>query len=245
MRTIYPEGFYKFKSTDKMDETRKKLIDRVMKLLALADGTNHKEESDSARKMAVELMAKHNIRLSEAGKNDREFVAIKEMFGSRQMNHTTLLYNAVADFNGVLMLTGMSNRHSQKHFKYIGTRSALEAFKYMLDVVLQQRDRNWETFASSHLRHTSTKQQWLLGFAIGVGSKCEEIKSASCQQVQEWGLVPVDEANQALAWYKKNNKVQNCKVGVNNYSPHGFSSGRSVNLHKGVSAQDGVKNLGY
>jgi hypothetical protein len=44
-----------------MDADRARLIERIMKLLALAAGTSFEAEAATARTLAAELMAKHNI----------------------------------------------------------------------------------------------------------------------------------------------------------------------------------------
>jgi Protein of unknown function (DUF2786) len=49
-----------------MDTDRQKALDRIIKLLALANGTSFEGEADTTRRMAEELIAKHKIDVSQA-----------------------------------------------------------------------------------------------------------------------------------------------------------------------------------
>jgi len=236
MRTKYRDSFYQGVPSSEVINSKKKLIDRVTKLFALADGTNHTEEADAARKMAIKLLADHNISINQLSKDD-EYVVITESFTTRRFNHTKFLYNAIAAFTGVRFLL-----YGKQQFRYIGTKSNIEAFRYMLCVVLEQRDRAYELQDKGDI---STKQRWMLGFAYGVCDKCRQLKQQTAAEVVERGLVPVNESKQAENWYSnQGNKFEKASIETTKYSTAGREAGRNVNLNLGVGRSSSTKQIG-
>lgn len=228
MRTHYTENF-RFGNTQDVNKNEKtKLMDKVTKLFALADSTNHPEEAENAKRLAVELLAKHNIRIDEVKAKQEKHVIVTEFKKSRQFNYERFLYDALAEFTGVYFLYNTSTNF----FRYVGTVSNIEAFKYILNVVLEQRERDWENHHS--LFHTK-KNAWMMGFTIGVAEKCEELKQSTSIEIQERGLVPVDEMEIAANWFKKKHKVVSTKIEQPLADQAGIDAGHNVNLNKGVT----------
>jgi len=83
-----------------MEADRKKLIDKIAKLLALADSSDFSEEAKTAKNLAAELLAKHDIAAceltSEAYEKQREE-------SERFAGHDVTLYGALARINGCAM----------------------------------------------------------------------------------------------------------------------------------------------
>jgi hypothetical protein len=60
-----------------IDPDRAGLIERIMKLLAVAAGTSFAAEATTARALAAELMAKHNIDSVDSPK-DRSVMIVED-----------------------------------------------------------------------------------------------------------------------------------------------------------------------
>lgn len=241
MRTRYQHGsFHTAPASKEVVNDKKKLIDKVTKLFALADSTTHSAEAEAARKMAVDLLAKHNMTLSSISVDELEYHEVVECFPGNMPNHTKILHNGIADFTGVLMVLG------HKTFHYIGTRSNIEAFRYMLNVVIEQRDRGlakWKREAPEYKLKTSTPQKWQLGFAYGVMDKCKSLKKQTQERVNEKGMIVLDEMQLAQTWYTKDHPLEETKI-KSTYNQSGFSAGQNANLNKGVTKQASHKMIG-
>lgn len=219
----------------KITPERQALVDKVTKLLALADSTTHGPEADSARQMAATLMAKHNIASSDMTQKEAfETVDVKTERSS-VAKYETILLQMVAEFNGVAILLHGTN------YRFIGTPSDLAAFGYMRDVVYQQRTAAWRAYYPVRWgKHPGAKElnKWKLGFAFGVAEKVRALTAAMESKVQEWGLVPVDPSKQAMDWYKNENSVREGRAGrASRYNRDGLEAGKNVALNKGVEAQ--------
>lgn len=221
---------------------RKKLIDKVTKLMALADGTNHGPEAESARRMAAELMARHNLTYSDLDSKEVPFATRDESTGRQSLAaYETHLLAALAAFNGVCLL-----KHNGKDYRFIGRQPDLEAFDYMRDIVNQQRQASFRSYYLEHYgKHpgAAIRARYFNGFAIGVTRKLAELRDQMNSKVQEWGLVPVDPSMQALAWYKEHAKVRDARQGRGlSCNKAGIEAGKNVSLNKGVT-QTGTETL--
>lgn len=225
-----------------VDSEQKKMIDKVTKLLALADGTEHSEEADTARKMAIELMAKYNITLGKT--SDTEPVMQDDQDSLDDFNshaHYSTLVGSIARFCDVFVMRHKGYGSNKWILRYIGTPAHLEAFAYMKDIVIRQRnDAMLRHILSGTADHeTSTdraREQWFMGFAYGVSSKINELMSARDQKLRAWGIVPVKKADLARSWYEQNHGALRKGVKTNpKYLRSGYQAGREVQLNKAVS----------
>jgi hypothetical protein len=218
----------------KITPERQALVDKVTKLLALADSTTHGPEADSARQMAATLMAKHNIASSDMSKKEAfETMDVKTDRAS-VAKYESILLKSVANFNGVAIILVGTN------YRFIGAPSDLAAFEYMRDTIYQQRTSIWRAYYPAKWgKHPGAKElnKWKLGFAFGVAEKVRSLTAAMESKVQEWGLVPVDPAKQALDWYKIENTIREGRGRSSMYNADGREAGKNVTLNKGVEAQ--------
>ncbi len=235
MKTQYNGDFLESGADLSQDNAKKAIIDKVSKLLELANSTPHSEEAATAKNMAASLLAKHNMSIGDL--QDEDIIKVEEFKAKRQFNYTKSLYDSIGSFTGVAFLYSSGNHPI---FFYVGKRENIEAFRYMLSVVISQMERQWEQY---EYKHRTTKQRWCLGFAYGVDDKCKEIKKAAENKVSEKGLVLIDEAAQALANYKKSNKVKPAKLKGTKASYDGYQAGKNVSLNKGVEAQSEVRRI--
>ena len=95
-----------------MDADRTRLIQRIMKLLALAAGSSFTAEADTARALAADLMAKHNIDSVNSPK-DRSIMVVEDYkpFMPNAM-WEFILVDAITDLCGCAMFW----KGDQEHF---------------------------------------------------------------------------------------------------------------------------------
>lgn len=238
---------------------RMKLVDKICKLLALAEGTSHTPEAESARNMAAELMAKHNISAADTVRKDNSFETISRQQSTKEIQKfDRVLINRIARFNGCKFL---HNMHGPKAFVIlIGTPSDIEATEYMIDIVKHQRKATYDSYAKSYIkryddagydgksrweRDETDWRQWMNGYSIGVSTKLNEMDAMVERKLQEWGLVPVDCSAAALAWYEMNvSKTRSSKGRMMNGSHAGYNAGKDVSIHKGIATQSDKKMIG-
>jgi hypothetical protein len=217
---------------------RKKLIERITKLFALADSTEHSEEAENARRMAIELMARHNI--SSAENPDKEefgTTRVKSGFKRRHLEETSII-NAVAKLSNVYFVSGL-----EEHI-YSGRPSDISAMEYMLDLVMQQRVKAYHDYKTGLGLRKPDRNRWLNGFAIGVCEKIRQISNATERKQREWALVPVSVKDQAKDYYLNNGgRSVTSRRSSASYCSSGYEAGRSVNLARGVDARSATRLL--
>jgi hypothetical protein len=218
----------------------KKIIDKVMKLLALADGTNHTEEADSAKRMASELMAKHNIAAADLAGND-PFVSVRsDLSRKKPIPYDATLINIIAGFNDVAFLVG-SGGSAAAYYMFIGKPGDVESTRYMIDCVVGQRTAAWKSHlaGAKKLGCKAKVVPYMNGFNAGLASKLRQLKNMRDAKIQEWGLVPVDQAKQALDWWKQSTgtSTRDAKHAKRSMSLAGYEAGKNAHINKGVGHQ--------
>lgn len=213
---------------------RLKLVEKITKLMALADNTSFSEEADSARTMAIDLMAKHNIDMADMSVAKEDFMLdIEDSNRTRPATEEITLINAVAIFCGVAMLISKDN--TSVKYKFIGTPSAIEFFKYTRDTILNQRQHAWQT---SGKRGSNVMYHWKMGYALGASAKLMSLMKATESKIQSYGLVPIKEHEQAMDWFKQDHKVTAGRRSTlqGKYDRDGYAKGNQVGINKGVAS---------
>lgn len=224
-------------------EERKKQINRIVNLLALADSTIHDEEADTARKMAGKLMAQYSIDHLDISPNDEPDYIKDDYTSINPRKHEIVLENAIGKFNGVLVITVTKKPSGTKYLRLVGTRENIEAHRYMMELVHSQRAHAWRMFKANKdfLEQSITqveRNHWNMGYAYGVNNKVWDIINAGKSQQQEWGLIVIDPVKAAEDWYTDGKELTKTKNRASKFSAAGLSSGQSVNLSRGVTTGD-------
>lgn len=225
---------------------RKAIIDKVVKLLALSNNNPNQAEAESAKKMATKLMAQYDISVIEAKEkptfeNDKRYLKRKN-----HIPYDTNLINIISYFNGVSLLRGTG---ITAYYIYVGRKEDIQTNDYMMDIIFNQRKVEWTKFRkrikeSYGVAPSITEQKsWMDNFALGVDSKLQELTIEKEEQVQEYGLVPVKMADQALADYKKDNKTKEGRKRNIRYNGDGYEAGKNVSINKGIETQSKVHKL--
>ena len=229
-------------------EDRQKMIDKVQKLMAMADSTTHPAEADAFRNKAAEIMARFQVDSADlAGKPT---YITKEYGDPNPAKSDQHLVNAVAKFNGMFCLIhscdpdySSGKLQFNKILQIIGTYADQVAFEYMMDSVLMQRNTAYCDYAdgksAARIRITEkNREEFFLGFAYGVAAKVKDLLAARDSKIQSWGLVPVKGDVAARTWYEQNvGRLGKGKSSKANYEMAGVQAGQAATLNKGVQSR--------
>ena len=223
-----------------MTPERKKLIDRITKLLALAESTSHSAEAESARAMAADLMAKHDIEHAEATM-DESFIEQHDETPFRNLvAWHSYLSSAIARLNGVYFLNVRGSQRNKARYVLFGKPSDISAYRYMVEVVLRQRTEAWLSYKAGG--GLDGQRAFSHGFALGVCSKVRDLMTAAEAVMRGYGmLVPISPQKQAESYYKSLGKKVSVGRGTSaRSSAAGISAGKAVSLNRGVSSSGGT-----
>ena len=225
---------------------KKKIMDKVIKLLTLADGTNHTPEADSARAMAADLMAKYEI---EAIEQKLGYFEEREVLTRKKpIKYDSTLIQVVTTFNGVGYIIKETRDRGENVF--VGFKPDIIGARYMINILMDQRLTSWKAHLKVYREEWDAsprekeKVAWMMGFAFGVRDKMEELTAMKEDKIQEYGLVPVDNRENALNEYRKNNNTTQSKSRPIGYSEAGRKAGKAAHIHKGIGKKSSVALIG-
>lgn len=198
-RTGMPQwiyGYYKQGVAIKdhtLNPDRKKVLDTVTKLLALAEGGATKAEATTAKEKAALLIAKYDISVADA--EDLEGFEDETEFRTGDVpSYEFRLLGSLGRFCGVLVLI-TARRSGGHNYKFYGKPQDLEALHYLRESVSAQRDREWMDYLAGAPRtRAREKVSWKYSYANGVEIKVKELtRAAKAQQKalrQDLVLIP-------------------------------------------------------
>lgn len=233
---------------------RAKIIEKIVKLLALADGTSHDAEAVTARNMAAELMAKYDVSVEENLR--KEDISEESVDGGKVTldKHYTNIFSDVCSFNGVYMVYRQGASLSKKmklNGQYIlaGRQADREAALYMMDLVWAQVKHMLAKFRTEfHQKHGfcplgKYHTSYMLGVRRGFKQKLDDLQASVQTKRQEWGLVPLSGAvvrlSDAETWYTKDNKVKKGRSSTTSVNSMAYNAGKTdgsnIQLRQGVN----------
>jgi hypothetical protein len=246
-----PQVFGYYKKDDRqatmqgMSADRKKVLDAVTKILALADGTNYEAEAATARAKAAELIARYDIR-ADSLKDLEKFKSEEEFRTGDMPSHEFSLLCALGRFCGVLVLS-TPRQHGGRNYWFFGKPEDIEAFRYLRDVIFAQRDRAWMEYLATHPDRKREGVRWKNSFADGVEVKINGLMQAAelQQKALRQDLVLTPRVKQAEAeWECLFGKIRSGGYGYGGENnAHGFAAGKSVSLSKGVNSGGPIRRI--
>ena len=132
-----------------IDASKQKILDRVIKILALAEGTAFEGEAANARRMAAEFMERHNVRLPIETKEARDKIATwRHPPEMRKWLWERMIAEALAELFGCGFLVSgdAETGEGYNYFLFVGFRSDLEALRYVFGEIHRQRIKAWVDF---------------------------------------------------------------------------------------------------
>lgn len=211
-----------------------KIIERVKKLLALANSSNE-NESESAMLKAQELMAKHKLQMKDISIEEKSKVIDEE---------SNFEYTVKTQWKGNLALNIAENFgcHAYIEFYNIGRRRKINlcfigeednvemtkvVYEYALKVCEERIKNIQKEYKKNNLSTRGIQQNYGLGFARGLKEQYKE----QLRKNQDWGIIVVKSKEVMEAIDNKNFKKNNSKVKYerNEHYESGYSDGKKFN----------------
>lgn len=204
-----------------------KLIERVLKLYALAAGTDYAAEATAARAKAEALIAKHNIELpSNKDRTAFAFVFYFPHFKGAQWE--LILAESVCAACGCELFLDKARferRDPSDHFSLVGTLADLEACQYLLAMLNEQRMAAWLRVKRDGVGDSF--YSFCFSFARGVERNLEKFTTGA----------EIARAKQAWIWYDENvTRIKSVDLGLlpgRGRSEAGRTAGETASLHRG------------
>ena len=239
-----------------------KIIERIQKLLRLADGSEG-NESEQAMRMARRLMTEHAVTEQQLAESDRPSDPLVKMTVSFVKNELSIdpddrrwrgqktqqwkrdLAFSIAYY---LDIKGAQNSGTNI-FNFYGYQSDCEIAVYMYTVVCGQIDRaakaycknpNWE---DRHKHGKTLGAEFRQSAVQGLRAKLREMKKTEPEENPEGFALMVSRKNQVDKWVADNYTFGTAKAKRANHSSAGYKAGQRVRLNKGVSGASNTRRL--
>ncbi len=241
-----------------MIEEKRKIIEKITKLLDLANSSSFDGEITAARRAAAKLLIQYNLTEEEMrinGNLDTNILIEDVGTKHKKVDVTdTFLFQYICNFNGVYLLRitskrpkyGLRNESTEGRWRLIGTNSNIEISKYMFELIRHQiYELTVEYFKNirGSKGAVKLKNSYRLGLVDGVNSNLIKLKKDSMTYANEVGLVVVDNAiinlNNAINFYKKEHTVVNVNIKSNTYDSYniGYNDKDKISLRKGIKSE--------
>jgi predicted SprT family Zn-dependent metalloprotease len=232
-----------------LDEVAKRVLDRVHKLLALAESDN-RNEAEAAAAAAQRLMLRHNLELPKtSGDAHYSFRHLGRITG-RVTEWERRLGNILRDhfFVDVIWVPAFRVAEQKRGhvMEAIGTRENLDLAAYVYDFLARTAERLWESHkAEQGLRGNADRRTYCAGVMSGFADKLASQARAHKAEGLVW--VPLAELNH----YTRKRHPYLRTIAHQGHRrrdafAHGQRAGRELVLHKGVrssSSQGGETKL--
>lgn len=238
------------------DFTKEQAIDKIKKLLRLANGTNFEQEAATAMNMLRDLLAKHNLSMSEIENEDKRVKQssiddlVKNPFKQSKGNWQTQLMMVIAEYCKCRVLISSPNNI------IIGMPFEVEICSYTYEMLHSQidkmckklrRDLRKERESSYGYRQDRRNSSFnTRGYTMGIIETLKKRLFEREKYEQEKGLIVVEHS--ALVEYCSRLKRSTSSIGGRGGSgdmyKKGLQDGYKLNISKGISkAKTGNQKL--
>ena len=222
------------------------ILDRIAKLMQMADGgTQH--EAETAAKLAQRLLMKHNLSMDDVNVDidEKERAVQDDRFNMRDVwkkaegNWVAILYNQVAINNLCKVITHSGGRW--KDITIIGTRANVSMVQFTCQQLiprLRQAEKNEWLDYNGYDKRPVFRRGFLMGAAVGVGQQlAAQLHEMKQEDKNVEGLVIYsDKAVQEYMDNKWKNlgKARRSSTSSRDGFQSGKAVGKSMSIHKGV-----------
>ncbi|MDB4977778.1 MAG: hypothetical protein JWN48_6119 [Myxococcaceae bacterium] len=228
-----------------LDDAGKRVLERVHKLLALAESDN-RHEAEAAAAAAQRLMLRHN--LEHVADEARAEAPEHHRYGFRHLGRVTgrvtewerRLGNVLREHFFVDIIWVPAYRPLEQKrgsvMEAIGTRENLDLAAYVYDFLVRTAERLWQAHRSERGIGNAARRAYLAGVMSGFAQKL----ALQAKAHKAEGLVWVPHAE--LKQYTRKRHPYLRTISHRGHSQrdvfaHGQKAGRELVLHKGVSAR--------
>lgn len=241
--------------------TNEVIIERLRKLIALAENAGTEAEASTAMSLVQEILTKYNLSMGDVGSAKDEDEDFTQEFAQHEWNQPwiSLVYHAIARLYFCKMWVEKNGQTDVKMY-FVGKPVNLYSVMYVARVVVDMCKRDAREYArSSPVNSVTASNNFKKGFASRISARCSEMIAAAKR-----GNV-TDGAGTALVvgdFYEKNmslldkyvasmgTRLTNCKVRSAITDGKALSAGREsankANLTaNGISGKTGTLRIGY
>lgn len=232
------------KSSPKAQSPNHKILDKIQKLLSLAQSPNS-YEAELAMTRAQELLLKHNISLLEL-EIERKYLN-KQIGEVGKRNPIKSLIGKILNkyfFVEALWIPGYDQKNNKKGriLEIYGTPENVEMAEYIHDYLHNVSEMFWKEYKRhKNIRGNKHRRSFIYGLLNGFYEKLE----AGVSENKSKSLVWKGDPGLKDYYHRRNPKIQqsvfyhsrSCKEAYNS----GIARGRNLIIHKGVNARQSGK----
>jgi len=211
--------------------TQDKLIDRLKKLLALAESPVQ-AEAEAAMAKAQELMVRHNISIDDTKKNNLTD------YTDESIDYDFMIDTKyICDLLGRFFFVRIINTPTAHRYRIIGTKENVEIAQYMRHHIKNQFHACWLAYKTLNgLRGVSGKASYYYGLWVGLSDK---LTAERTRLKVEEGLIAVadpkiDEYIQQEIGKVKTAKAKAIEVSDREHAQAGHADGKKISLNAGL-----------
>ncbi|MCK4501377.1 DUF2786 domain-containing protein [Candidatus Babeliales bacterium] len=219
----------------------KSMIEKVKKLLALANSDNE-NEAQLASKKAQELLLKHNISLATVESHKPEFVRENLELPKRQAVEAKFIHSLLIEFYFVQVV------HSSRTNKliYFGTEENIKVAMFVKSFLENAFKDLYRVEAKrQYWARGANRNAFYLGVYKGLQSKLEEQKKAVVTDDISKALLVVDRklSNYIKGEFDNLSSRSNARINSNEATAIGKERGRSLNIARGLGDRNKSRTL--
>jgi hypothetical protein len=219
-----------------------KVLGKIRKLFALAESSNE-NESQIAMAKAMELMALHNLSMSEIDKKQIEYEKFEMESGQRVGVEDKFILPLIDKYFFVKVVYS-GNREKGRKINFVGTPQNIEIAKYVYAQLERKFYYLWNRYRDQTDAPVKAKQGFYLGLYQGM------VKKLDAQKVQiknEHGLIIVNDPNleKAVRSHFNNLKKHNSRFNADeNAKNAGHEAANKININPGISDKNTRRMIG-
>jgi hypothetical protein len=230
-----------------LDAEKQKIAAKILKLIALADGTTFAAEAEAARRMAADLRAAYGIAAGAGASKDRTVIEVRKYTPfAKGARWEAIIAGALADLCGCAMFFGDVYRTDYRKpeggirlttnadLALVGAISDLDMLFFMLPELHRQRIVAWTDYRISG---SDSFHKFCYGFAKALNARISQL-------TEKWH--ESDQRKQLVAWFEAylGHKLKNADIlGGRASSEAGTEAGRTASLHRGTLGGERQKML--
>ena len=164
-----------------------RVVDRIRKLLALAQ-SNNQHEAKLAAERASELLIKHNLTLQRVQSPANDYDLRKISLGLRVPFEIKCVVSLLQDHFFVACVYDRSHHREAGHLLIIGKKTNTEIATYLFEFLSRTFTKLWQSYRIEHRASVRSRRAFFDGLYSGID---DQLKAKRCHVEQEAGLIVV------------------------------------------------------
>lgn len=212
----------------KNSEERKKILDRINKIMALAKGSSFEGEADTAMKMAQSYMRQYGLSMSDIEFQEELKTEIKHNILEEESPRniqvwTRMLAGSIAIVFDCQFVTCKNYKGKGiDKLSFIGYTEDIE----MTKVVFHCLYTSIRQYSRIHYKRPLDKNSFRLGVCSRLLERVREEKQKDKQESKRYELIIVEKSTHVKKWFEENLNVTKSKERNNKINPFAHAHGR-------------------